>query len=169
MIQIGDPRRVSLAQIEQYERDSPKAKATKNFLGGSAREAGDALNFNTTSTRRVKSSGMASTMGLYAPTVRDEDAARDNIARRKSALPTHIAELSTKAGLGIDALEVLSLVEQQSKAMGGKPVPVQRGDIARATNTTPDRAEAIIDDLARRNLLRRQVSTGTIAYYTVSL
>lgn len=171
MITIGDPRRhdISAAQRERFETARKGAAAGTKLFGGTADETGTRLDFNTPSTRRVKSSGMASTMDLYAPTVRDEDAARDDLARRKSALPAHIADLSTKFGLAVDALEVLSLVEQRSKAMGGSPVPVQRGEVARAVGTTPDRAEEIIGTLERRNFIRRQAISGTIAYYTASL
>lgn len=171
MITIGDPRKtnISTSQRERIETARKNAAAGTKLFGGTADETGKALDFNTPSTRRAKSSGMASTMDLYAPAVRDEDAARDDLSRRKSALPAHIADLSTKSDLGVDALEVLSLVEQRSKAMGGGPVAVQRGEVARAAGLTPDRAEEIIGTLERRNLIRRQAIPGTIAYYTVSL
>lgn len=172
MIPYGDPRKTPAASGNTERAEIARrnaAEATKLF-GGSARVKGLGLNFRAPDTAQAKTSGMVSTMDLYAPVVRAEDAKREEIAHRMDALPSHIAALPRKEpGLGVDALEALAVIERSSKAMGGQPVSVIRGDIARAIKSTPERAEAIIADLERRSLLRRQATAGTVDYFTVCL
>ncbi|MXQ13982.1 hypothetical protein [Microvirga makkahensis] len=147
-----------------------RAEEASKLFGGSARVKGLGLNFRAPDTAQAKTSGMASTMDLYAPVIRAEDAKREEIARRMDALPSHIAALPQKEpGLGVDALEALAVIERSSKAMGGQSVAVTRGDIARAIKCAPERAETIISDLERRKLLRRQVTAGVLDYFTVQL
>lgn len=147
-----------------------RAEEASKLFGGSARVKGLGLNFRAPDTAQAKTSGMASTMDLYAPVIRAEDAKREEIARRMDALPSHIAALPQKEpGLGVDALEALAVIERGSRAMGGQPVSITRGDLARAIKSTPERAEAIISDLERRKLLRRQATAGCLDYFTVQL
>jgi hypothetical protein len=129
------------------------------------------LNFNAPDTAVAKSSGMnGSALDFYAPVTRAEDAKREEIARRMDALPVHIAALpNTHAGLAVDALEALAIIERSVKAMGHQPVAVTRGDLARAIKSTPERAEAIITDLERRSLINRKATAGSLDYFTVRL
>lgn len=168
MINYGDPRKTNV--VENPERSvvrSRRAAAATKWLGGSSR-ANCPLDFSAVSPASVKTSGLASTLDLYAPAVRAEEAQRQEIARRMDALPPHLAALPKKEpDIAVDTLEALAVIEARSKAVGGQPVAVQRGDLARAIKASPERAEAIISDLTRRGLIRRQPTAGTIDYFVL--
>lgn len=85
-----------------------RAEAASKLFGGNARTKGLGLNFDHPGTAAAKPSGLSSTLDLYAPVSRAEDAQREEAARRMDALPLEIAALpKTHAGLALDALEAL--------------------------------------------------------------
>jgi hypothetical protein len=110
-----------------------------------------------------------SVMDLYADAP-GEAGQRAEIARRMDALPIEVAALPKKhAGLALDHLEALAAIRRSYELRGEQPVPVIRGDLARAINVTAERAEAIIRDLEARTLIERHATAGTVPHFRMNL
>jgi hypothetical protein len=137
-------------------------------FGGPASEVARGLDFRTAS-QIVETSGYGSTLDLYRRTDEAAERANELSARLDRLGPTIAALPASHPALKIEHLEALATIQRSSRMMGGRPVPVQRGDLSRALRVAVERAEEAIHRLESHGLIRRSVSSSTIPYFTVHL
>jgi hypothetical protein len=147
-----------------------KAAEARTLFGGPASDYGSGLDF-TKATGPAKTSGMGmSTLDIYAPVQRADEAKRAETEAQMEKLPASIAALPKKhPGLALDALEALASIQRSYAVRGEQPVPVHRGDLARNIGVSVERAEAIINDLQARNLIQRHATAGTVPHFRVKV
>lgn len=124
------------------------------------------IDFSKPGAPAAKLSGTGSFLDLYGDA--PAESRKAEIARRMDVLSPEVAALPQKhAGLSIAHLEAMNVLQRQARS--GAPVPVIRGDIARAIKASPELAETIIADLASCGLIQRHATAGTVPYFTVRL
>lgn len=166
MIAIGDPRKTPPALDSQRDREARHRAAYVAQEFGGRNSSGPMLDFSKASAPAAKLSGTGSLLDLYGDA--PAESRKAEIARRMDVLSPEVAALPQKhARLSIDHLEALNVLQRQARS--GAPVPVIRGDIARAIKASPERAETIIADLASCGLIQRHATAGTVPYFTVRL
>jgi hypothetical protein len=157
-IALGDPRKmppVRKGEITTTEREHIRRSenAAQAFPGRQARGLGLDL---TKPLKTVKTDGFGSTMALYDNGTVSELSRRDAEHDRFAKLPKPIQRMAQEKGVtDLTLLEIAGAIHAKSEVYGGNRVQVFASDLAKATGTTTQRAEQLIDEAVRRGLIER--------------
>ena len=159
MIPYGDPRKTSDASGNTERAEIARrnaAEATKLF-GGSARVKGLGLNFNAPDKAPARTTpGGTTTMSFYDTVSRSETAQQAEAHDRLARLPKAIQQAAQAQGIAdLTLLEIAGAIHRKSEVMSGERVQVFASDLAKATGTTTQRAEQLIDQAVRLGLIER--------------
>lgn len=153
MIHIGlnPARRADTGEDRRARKAAPVAPANA-FADRNARPL---IGFSDKSGSAAQSSGMASTLDLYAPSWKADQAQKDANASRADKLLPAVRALAQSHGLDLEALEVINIVHRNAKIMGGE-AQVWASDAGQAVGISTQRTEAILADAVRRGLLEER-------------
>lgn len=134
-----------------------RAEQAKGLFGGPASEKGLGLNFNAPDKAPARTTpGGTTTMSFYDTVSRSETAQQAEAHDRLARLPKAIQQAAQAQGLtDLPLLEIAGAIHRKSEVYGGERVQVFASDLAKATGTTTQRAEQLIDEAVRRGLIER--------------
>lgn len=146
----------------QKDREaSRKSEAAKGLFGGPASSHGRVVNFSAGGPAPEKARNTTGgVMDLYDSGFGNELARRDEEHDRFAKLPKAIQQAAKAQGVtDLTLLEIAGTIHRKSEVYSGERVQVFASDLAKATGTTTQRAEQLIDEAVRRGLIERTGQT----------
>lgn len=158
MIPYGDPRKSPPALDSQCDQEARRRAAEAAHEVGTRNSRGPLIDFAKPGLPASKSSGMGgSALDLYAPSLRADMVMRDHRAAKMDRLPVKVQRLAQEQGItDLDFLTVIGAVVAKNAVMGADAkVQLFASDLGRAIGITSQKADALLDDAARRGWIER--------------
>lgn len=140
-----------------HDRQARQRAADVFHEVGTRNSRGPLIDFGMPSAPAAKPSGMSSIMDLDTPSYRAEMAVRDERAAKMDRLPAKVQRLSQELGItDLGLLQTIGAVVAKNAVMGADAkVQLFASDLGRAVGITSQRADALLDDAARRGFIER--------------